>query len=60
MRIEDKISKIADWITHESQDRFEEVEWLLYSIYQPKKSGLPTDIDEAFGDVIKLMSEREE
>jgi len=60
MRIEDKISKIADWITHESQDRYEEVEWLLYSIYQPKKSGLPTDIDEAFGDVIKLMSEREE
>ena len=60
MRIEDKISKIADWITHESQDRYEEVEWLLYSVYQPKKSGLPTDIDEAFGDVIKLMSEREE
>jgi len=59
MRIEDKISKIADWITHESQDRYEEVEWLLYSVYQPKKSGLPTDIDEAFGDVIKLMSERE-
>ena len=60
MTIEDKISKIADWITHESQDRYEEVEWLLYSVYQPKKSGLPTDIDEAFGDVIKLMSEREE
>jgi len=60
MRIEDKISKIADWISNESQDRYEEVEWLLYSVYQPKKSGLPTDIDEAFGDVIKLMSEREE
>jgi len=59
MRIEDKISKIADWISNESQDSYEEVEWLLYSVYQPKKSGLPTDIDEAFGDVIKLMSERE-
>ena len=59
MTIDEKIRKITYWITHESQDRFEEVEWLLYSIYQPKKSGLPTDIDEAFGDVIKLMSERE-
>ena len=32
MRIEDKISKIADWISNESQDSYEEVEWLLYSV----------------------------
>ena len=45
MKIHDKISKIADWIAHESDNRFEEVEWLLYSIYAPTKSGLSTDID---------------
>jgi hypothetical protein len=57
MTIDEKISKIADWIVNESQDRYEEVEWLLYSIYAPTKSGLSTDIDESYGDVIELMSD---
>ena len=60
MTIEDKISKIADWISNESQDSYEEVEWLLYSVYQPKKSGLKRDIDDDYKDVIEIMSEREE
>ena len=59
MTIDEKIRKITYWIAHESENRFEEIEWLLYSIYVPSKSGLSTDIDEAFGDVIKLMSGEE-
>ena len=60
MTIDEKIRKITYWIAHESENRFEEIEWLLYSIYVPSKSWLSTDIDEAFGDVIKLMSGEEE
>ena len=59
MTIDEKIRKITYWIAHDSEIRFEEIEWLLYSIYVPSKSGLSTDIDEAFGDVIKLMSGEE-
>ena len=58
MKIEDKISIIADWIVNESDDRSNEVVWLLYALYGVDKSGLSTDIDEAYGDVIKIMSER--
>ena len=57
MTIDEKIRKITYWITHESDNRFEEIEWLLYSIYAPTKSGLSTDIDESYGDVIELMSD---
>ena len=60
MKIEDKISIIADWIVNESDSRSDEVEWLLYGLYGVDKSGLSTDIDEAYGDVIKLMSGEEE
>jgi len=60
MKIEDKISIIADWIVNESDSRSDEVEWLLYALYGVDKSGLSTDIDEAFGEVIKLMSGEEE
>ena len=59
MTIDEKIRKITYWIAHESESRFDEIEWLLYSIYVPTKSGLPTDIDKAYGDVIKLMSGEE-
>jgi len=60
MTIDEKIRKVTYWIAHESESRFEEIEWLLYSIYVPSKSGLSSDIDEAYGDVIKLMSEEKE
>ena len=60
MTIEDKISKIADWISNESDNRFDEIELLLYFIYQHKKSGLKRDIDDDYKDVIEIMSEREE
>ena len=60
MTIDEKIRKITYWITHESDNRFEEIEWLLYSIYVPTGSGLPLNIDEAYGDVIKLMSKEGE
>jgi hypothetical protein len=57
MTIEDKISKIADWIANESQDRYEEVEWLLYSVYQPKKSGLTRDIDDDYESVLNYKKD---
>jgi hypothetical protein len=57
---EEKIRKVAYWIAHKSDNRFDEIEWLLYGLYGIESSGLPTDIDEAYGDVIKLMSEEEE
>ena len=60
MRIEDKISKIADWISNESQDSYEEVEWLLYSVYQPKKSGLTRDIDDDYESVLNYKQGEEE
>tara|TARA_R100000231_G_C5328793_1_gene165706 strand:- start:772 stop:954 length:183 start_codon:yes stop_codon:yes gene_type:complete len=60
MTIEDKISKIADWISNESDNRFDEIELLLYFIYQHNKSGLKRDIDDDYKDVIEIMSEREE
>ena len=58
MKIEDKISIIADWIVNESDNGSDEVEWLLSAIYNPSTSGLPKDIDKAYGDIIKIMSER--
>ena len=57
MRIEDKISKIADWISNESQNTYLEVEWLLYSVYQPKKSGLTRDIDDDYESVLNYKRE---
>ena len=60
MTIDEKIRKVTYWIAHESESRFEEIEWLLYSIYVPTGSGLPLNIDEAYGDVIKLMSKEGE
>ncbi len=60
MTIDEKIRKVTYWIAHESENRFDEIEWLLYGLYGVDKSGLSTDIDEAYGDVIKLMSGEEE
>tara|TARA_R100000995_G_C3460734_1_gene112985 strand:- start:806 stop:1006 length:201 start_codon:yes stop_codon:yes gene_type:complete len=57
MTIENKISKIADWISNESQDRYEEIEWLLYFVYQPKKSGLTRDIDDDYESVLNYKKD---
>lgn len=59
MTIDEKIRKITYWIAHESESRYHEIELLLYSIYQPKKSALKRDIDDDYEDVIELMSEKE-
>ena len=60
MTIDEKIRKITYWIAHESENRFEEIEWLLYSIYSADASSLPRNIDEAYGDVLKILSDGEE
>ena len=57
---EEKIKKVAYWINNKSENRLKDIEWLLYGLYGIESSGLPTDIDEAYGDVIKIMSEEEE
>ena len=48
MNIDDKIEKIAEWITHESDDTAGEVSCLLHNVYNSKMSGLSHNIDEAF------------
>jgi hypothetical protein len=57
---EKKIKKVAYWINNKSENRLKDIEWLLYGLYGFESSGLPTDIDEAFGDVIDLTLEEEE
>jgi len=58
MKIEDKINKIAEWILYESNSSFDEIEYLLWSIYNPKKSGLEGNIDSDFKDVLDIMYNR--
>jgi len=58
MKIEDKIRKIAEWILYESNSSFDEIEYLLWSIYNPKKSGLEGNIDSDFKDVLDIMYNR--
>ena len=53
MTTEQKISRIADWIVNESEHKYDEIECLLYSIYEPKMSNLPNDIDDAYGEIIE-------
>lgn len=60
MKIEDKISIIADWIANKSLDRDEEIEWLLYAIYKPSKSGLTRDIDDDYANVLNRVKGEEE
>ena len=60
MRIEDKISKIADWIINESNSSADEVEHLLYALYESKMSGLSGDIDDDYNDVLNIMYNRNE
>ncbi len=56
MNIDDKIEKIAEWITHESDDTEGEVSCLLYNVYNSKMSGLSHNIDEAFEDVFNHIN----
>ena len=60
MKIQDKISKIADWIINESNSSADEVEHLLYALYESKMSGLSGDIDDDYNDVINIMYNRNE
>ena len=60
MKIEDKISNIANRIANRSLDRYQEIEWLLYSIYKPSKSGLTRDIDDDYGNVLNRVKGEEE
>ena len=58
--IQDKISKIADWIINESNSSADEVEHLLYALYESKMSGLSSDIDNDYNDVLNIMYNRNE
>ena len=58
MKIEDKIRKIAEWILYESNSSLDEIEYLLWTIYNPKKSGLEGNIDSDFKDVLDIMYNR--
>ena len=51
----DKINKIAEWIKYESNSSIEEIESLLFEIYEPSKSGLTKNINDDFGDVLKHL-----
>lgn len=55
MKIDQKISKITEWILYESGDSFEEVEHLLYAIYNKTLSGLSGDIDKDYKDVLEHL-----
>ena len=55
MTIENKIDRIAEWITHESDDTEGEVACLLHNVYNSKYSSLSQNIDEAFEDVFKHL-----
>ena len=58
MKIEDKISKIAEWILYESNSSFDEIEHLLFAIYYSKISGLSGNIDDDYRDVLDIMYNR--
>ena len=60
MKIQDKISAIADWIINESNSSADEVEHLLYALYESKMSGLSGDIDNDYNDVLNIMYNRNE
>ena len=60
MKVQDKISKIADWIINESNSSADEVEHLLYALYESKMSGLSGDIDDDYNDVLNIMYNRNE
>ena len=60
MKIQDKISAIADWIINESNSSADEVEHLLYALYESKMSGLSGDIDDDYNDVLNIMYNRNE
>lgn len=51
MNIDQKISKLAEWILYESGDSFEEVEYLLFAIYNKQHSILGGDIDKDYKEV---------
>ena len=57
-KIQDKISAIADWIINESNSSADEVEHLLYALYESKMSGLSGDIDDDYNDVLNIMYNR--
>ena len=59
MKVQDKISAIADWIINESNSSADEVEHLLYALYESKMSGLSGDIDDDYNDVLNIMYNRE-
>ena len=59
-KIQDKISAIADWIINESNSSADEVEHLLYALYESKMSGLSGDIDNDYNDVLNIMYNRNE
>ena len=60
MKVQDKISAIADWIINESNSSADEVEHLLYALYESKMSGLSDDIDDDYNDVLNIMYNRNE
>ena len=60
MKIQNKISKIADWIINESNSSADEVEHLLYGMYESKMSGLSGNIDDDYNDVLDIMYNRKE
>ena len=60
MKVQNKISKIADWIINESNSSADEVEHLLYGMYESKMSGLSGDIDDDYNDVLDVMYNRKE
>ena len=59
-KIQDKISKIADWIINESNSSADEVEHLLYALYESKSSGLSGNINDDYNDVLDIMYNRNE
>ena len=59
-KIQDKISAIADWIINESNSSADEVEHLIYALYESKMSGLSGDIDDDYNDVLNIMYNRNE
>ena len=60
MKVQNKISKIADWIINESNSSADEVEHLLYGMYESKMSGLSGNIDDDYNDVLDIMYNRKE
>ena len=58
MNINNKIEKIAEWITYESDNTEGEVAHLLHSLYNSKMSGLSHNIDEAFKNVFEHLKNR--